>query len=132
MKKSNVLLVLLFSLITLSSCIELEPANIVVENVDIKKNTLTGRDEVFRNGAWVYEEFDLNKYDVSVFIENVGDYSAYDVEVDIKFFLSSGEVIYFNVLLEELDGNSDSKIEIDRTLKNATILDYSIDTYWND
>lgn len=124
-------LVIIFSVLSLflTSC-EFEASRVVVDDIDLEHQVLTGTDYIYRNGDWIKVQTDYNYYTIHVEVENRGDFTAYDVEVDIFISATNGESFTETHYIGELGPNDRAYITQDEVFSNASIDEYSADVYW--
>lgn len=124
-------LFILFSVLSLflTAC-EFEASRVVVDDIDLEHQVLIGTDYIYRNGNWVKIETEYNYYTVHVEVKNRGDFTAYNVEVDIFISATNGESFTETHYIGELRPNERAYITQDEVFSNTAIDEYSADVYW--
>lgn len=129
MKK--IALLLIVAAVALSSC-ELESPNIEIDHVHMNKNTFYEGSYQMVNWQWVYVENAFNYYDVDVSYSNTGDFTAYDVMIDVHLYLTDGRTITHTHHVGDIDADDSFTIHQTEMFVNTEIRDYFVEAFWSD
>lgn len=129
--KRYILLLPLIASLFFTSCI-VDSAQIDVEDFDMYYSTYTYEEYENNYGYWEYVIHEMNEYDIDINVSNLGYYTAYDVTLEVTYYLSDGYNFSERYHIGDLQSGESEWFYTSLTVKDAVITDYEIESYWSE